>query len=131
MHLTLLTYGVGLVFLITLGPSFVHYIRSGTPLLSPLLLLALLIISGLDLHQTLYMNVVLTENRNPFLPLALVTGLGIVLSSVWLTPHYGVLGLLMAQGGVSALGYYWWPVLRGANGLGGPSYWKIFFRRST
>jgi O-antigen/teichoic acid export membrane protein len=130
MHLTLLTYLVGALFLIGAGPFFVQAIHAGTPLLPVPLLLALLVISGLEMHHSLYMQLVLTENRNPFLALSLVTGAGIVLGSLWLTPLYGVAGILLAQGLVQACGNNWWPVHRAARGLGGRMYWMAFFRQA-
>jgi len=89
-----------------------------------------LLIFGLEMHHVLYAGLVISENRNPFVAPALISGLATVVLSLMLTPRIGVWGLLIAQGFVQACFNNWWTIYRAIHGLGLPSrdYWKRYFR---
>jgi O-antigen/teichoic acid export membrane protein len=89
-----------------------------------------LLIFGLETHHVLYAGLVISENRNPFVAPALISGLATVVLSVILTPRIGVWGLLLAQGFVQACFNNWWTVYRAIHGLGlsGKDYWERYFR---
>ena len=78
----------------------------------------LALIRFLELHHSLYAGLVLSENQNPFLKTAVITGAAIVASSLVLTPVYGVWGMLLSAGVVQLCYANWWPVLRALRGLG-------------
>ena len=114
---TIVFFLVGALGIVFIGPAVLHLLGSRTPLLPLGPLAVLLVIQFLEVHHSQYAHLVLTENRNPFLKPALLSGLAVVALSVWLTPHLGVWGLLIAAGGVQACFNNWWTVLRGIRGL--------------
>jgi hypothetical protein len=124
-----LTYWTGGFALITLGPWLLNLIHAKTTLLPQEQLACLALILFLEAHHSLYATLVLGENYNPFLWPAILSGLGVVGASLWLTPQYGIWGMLLAQGVVQAAFNNWWPVRRALRGLGEHrfSYWKKFF----
>ena len=77
----------------------------------------MLIITFLEAHHAQYASLVVTENRNPFVAPALLSGLVIAAGSLWLAPRLGVTGILLAQGVVQLAFNNWWPVLRAIRGL--------------
>lgn len=95
----------------------------------PQLALALLVI-GLEMHHSLYGTLVISENQNPFVKPALISGVATVLLSLFLTMRIGVWGMLLAQGSVQAAFNNWWTVYRGIRGLGvSPGdYCRTYFR---
>jgi O-antigen/teichoic acid export membrane protein len=117
MRLTILSYVVGALVIIFLAPWVLHWMKSKTPLIFPEQLAVLALIRLLELHQTQYCFLVLSENYNPFLKPSLISGAGIVVVSMVLTPIYGVWGLILSMGLVGLFFNDWWPVLRALRGL--------------
>lgn len=129
-RLSLVFYVVGAAGLILLGNPALHFIGAKTFLLpSGQLALALLII-GLEMHHVLYGDLVVSENLNPFVWPALLSGGATLLLSLLLTPYIGVWGMLLAQGIAQASFNNWWTVYRGVRGLGlsWGEYWNRYAR---
>ena len=118
MRLTILSYVSGALVIIFLAPPALHLLGSKTPLIPWEQLAVLALIRFLELHHSLYAGLVLSENQNPFLKTAVITGAAIVASSLVLTPVYGVWGMLLSAGVVQLCYANWWPVLRALRGLG-------------
>ena len=118
MRLTILSYVSGALVIVFLAPPALRLLGSKTPLIPWEQLAVLAVIRFLELHHSLYAGVVLSENRNPFLKSALITGVAVVICSVLLTPVYGVWGMLISIGLVQLCYANWWPVLRALQGLG-------------
>jgi ABC-type spermidine/putrescine transport system permease subunit II len=78
------------------------------------------------MHHSLYAELVYSENVNPFVRPALISGVAIIILSVLLTPRFGVWGMLLAGGLVQLCFNNWWPVVRAIQGLGpaGQNYWR-------
>jgi O-antigen/teichoic acid export membrane protein len=117
MRLTLLSYAAGALAIIYVAPLALHWLGSKTPLISTEQLAVLALIRFLELHQTQYCLLVLSENHNPFLKPSLISGVAIVVVSLVLTPLYGIWGLLFSMGVVQLFFNVWWPVLRALRGL--------------
>jgi O-antigen/teichoic acid export membrane protein len=126
MRLTILSYWAGALCVIFLAPLVLNWVGSKTMLLPADQLAALALIRFLELHHAQYAGLVLSENRNPFLKSALLTGMAIVGCSVtslaigklkhW-TPYTGVWCLLLSTGLVQLCYNNWWPILRALRGL--------------
>jgi O-antigen/teichoic acid export membrane protein len=125
----LLSFGAGASVLLLLGRSLLELLNAGTQLLPAALLATLLLVQLLEMHHSLYAELVYSENVNPFVMPALISGSAIVILSVLLTPRFGVWGMLLATGLVQLCFNNWWPVLRAIRGLGaaGQNYWRGFF----
>jgi O-antigen/teichoic acid export membrane protein len=128
--LALLTFAVGAIILLSLGHPLLATLQARTELLPRTLLGTLLVIQLLEMHHSLYGELVYSENVNPFLKPALISGIAIVIASVLLTPRFGVWGMLLAAGVVQLCFNNWWPVLRAIRGLGpaGQNYWRFSFK---
>jgi O-antigen/teichoic acid export membrane protein len=122
----LLTFGAGAAALLLAGRPLLELLNAGTQLLPPALLATLLLIQLLEMHHSLYGELVYSENVNPFVKPALISGAAIVILSVLLTPRFGVWGMLVATGLVQLCFNNWWPILRAIRGLGpaGQNYWR-------
>jgi O-antigen/teichoic acid export membrane protein len=99
------------------GEPILTILGSNTRLLNAQYFLILGVIYFLETHHSMYAILVMSENHNPFLLPALLSGFAIFLISWWAAPHYGVLGIILSQGIVQLLWNNWWPVLRGWQGL--------------
>ncbi|EKN4704102.1 hypothetical protein ABF220_001785 [Yersinia ruckeri] len=67
-----------------------------------------------EMNHTICATIITTRNHVPFLLSSLVSGGGIVILSVVFTFHYeyGVIGLILAQGGVQLMYNNWkWPIV--------------------
>lgn len=122
----LLTFGAGAAVLLFLGRPLLELLNTRTQLLPGALLATLLLIQLLEMHHSLYGELVYSENVNPFVKPALISGGAIIILSVLLTPRLGVWGMLLASGLVQLCFNNWWPVLRAIRGLGpaGRNYWR-------
>ena len=129
-RMSILAYVAGTT-LVVFGLNFLlQLVGSHTPPLPrPQLALACLI-CGLEMHHVLYAGLVISENQNPFVAPALISGLATVALSVILTPRLGVWGLLISQGIVQASFNNWWTVYRAIKGLGlsWSNYWHRYLR---
>jgi O-antigen/teichoic acid export membrane protein len=123
----LLTFGVGAAALLSLGRPLLELFHARTQLLPAALLGTLLLIQLLEMHHSLYGELVYSENVNPFVKPALISGGAIIILSVLLTPRLGVWGMLLASGLVQLCFNNWWTVLRAIRGLGpaGQNYWRL------
>ena len=128
LMLALLTFGAGAAVLLLLGRPLLALWNARTQLLPAALLAALLVVQLLEMHHSLYGELVYSENVNPFVKPALISGLAIIILSVLLTPRLGVWGMLLASGLVQLCFNNWWPVRRAIRGLGpaGQNYWRRF-----
>lgn len=117
LYVGLFAGAVGVLGLGFLGPAALAALGSHTTLLPlwPFLLLGL--IMWLEYHHSQYASLVLTENENPFVWPAILSGVAIFVLSWWATGHWGLWGLVVAQGVVQLLWNNWWTVLRGIRGL--------------
>ena len=130
LRLTLLTFLVGATALVASGPTLLTLIRTQTHFLPNAVLVALLVVQLLEMHHSLYGGLVYSENVNPFLKPALISGAAIVALSLVLVPRYGLWGAVVSAGSVQLCFNNWWPVVRALRGLGNASktYWHGFFR---
>jgi O-antigen/teichoic acid export membrane protein len=117
LRLTVASFAAGAVVIIFAAPVVLAMIGSKTSLLPTAPLAAMLLIQFLEMHHNQYGHLVLSENHNPFLKPALLSGGAVMLLSVALTPRLGVWGLLLSAGTVQAAYSNWWTVLRGIRGL--------------
>jgi O-antigen/teichoic acid export membrane protein len=123
-------YLVGALLLLLFGNQVLQLIGSKTLLLPQGQLALALIILGLEMHHVLYASLIISENRNPFVAPALISGAATLTLSLLLTPHFGVWGMLLAQGCTQACFNNWWTVYRAIQGLGVPwiEYWQRYMR---
>ena len=130
-RLTIVVYTCLAIIVYQFGDPALRLIGSRTELLPRAQLGVVLIVFGLEMHHGLYAALVLSENRNPFVVPAIVSGFATLGLSLWLTPRYGVWGMLIAQGCVQASFNNWWPVVRAIRGLeiSASSYWRSYFTR--
>ena len=129
-RISITAYVVGAV-VVLLGLNFALRAVESHTMALPLGPLALAcLIFGLEMHHVLYAGLVFSENQNPFVAPALVSGVATVILSVILTPKIGIWGLLLAQGFVQACFNNWWTVYRAIQGLqlSWKSYWHRYFR---
>jgi O-antigen/teichoic acid export membrane protein len=131
-RLFILSYLTGTLAILFLAPDAFRMIGSKTMLIpfGPLAVLALILF--LEMHHWLYAQLVLSENHNPFLKPALISGTAIVLASILLTPKLGIWGLLISRGVIQACYNNWWPVGRALRGLKLKPcryFFRFFFQR--
>ncbi len=126
-RLTIICYFVGGGFLLVGGNPALQLIGSKTMLLPSGQLALALVIMGLEMHHTLYAGLIISENQNPFVAPALISGTATVLLSILLTPLIGVWGMLIAQGFTQACFNNWWTIYRAIKGLG--LSWTDYWRR--
>jgi O-antigen/teichoic acid export membrane protein len=86
----LLTFGAGAAALVLLGRPLLEWSNARTQLLPGGLLVTLLLIQLLEMHHSLYGELVYSENVNPFVKPALISGVAIIFLSVLLTPRCGL-----------------------------------------
>ena len=99
------------------GNSLLAIIDTQTPLLTKPLFLLLALILCLEQHHSQYTGLVLTENKNPFVWPAILSGLAIVTLSWLVVGTWGLLGIILVQGLVQLSWNNWFPVVRGMQGL--------------
>ncbi len=104
---------IGAVILIAFGPQIMALIGSKTSLLPRFFAGVLFFILLLDNHQNHYTNLVLSSNENPFVLSTILSGVVMISCSFWMTPRYGITGLLLSHGLVQLACNHWWPVVRG------------------
>ena len=113
-----LVFGIcGSMALAFFGKWMLELIGAKTHILSPNLIILLGIIIGLENHHSAYASLVLSENENPFVLPAFVSGIAIVSISWWAASHWGLMGIIATQGLVQLAWNNWWTVLRGLKGL--------------
>jgi O-antigen/teichoic acid export membrane protein len=110
------TWLLGGVFILLLGNTVLGWKGTSTRLLDTPYLLVFLAYLG---HQILYTNfgmLALTENVVPFFWVGLLTGVGMLLLSVVLTPLFGLWGLILAPLVAEAAFSGWFTIRRGFRG---------------
>ncbi len=129
-RLSIVAYILGGAALLLFGGFGLDRIGANTKFLPPGELALALLIIGLEMHHSLYGALVISENQNPFVKPALLSGVATILLSLFLTARIGVWGMLLAQGGVQASFNNWWTVCRGIRGLGlsTAAYWRMYFQ---
>lgn len=129
-RLSIVVYVAGATFILAFGDTFLRAFGAQTTLLPTAQLALLFLVLGLIMHHVLYAFLVVSENQNPFVWPALISGGATILVSFLLTPRVGIWGMLLAQGIVQASFSNWWTVYRGIRGLGlsGSEYWQRYFR---
>tara|TARA_B100000989_G_scaffold297194_1_gene282270 strand:- start:15416 stop:16753 length:1338 start_codon:yes stop_codon:yes gene_type:complete len=107
-----LIYVVAFIGIFFLGNFMLQLIGSEAKLIDSILLIIVGIISLLELNHSLAVSYLTTRNEIIFAKAALLSGLASVLMGFILGATYGVLGLILAQGGVQLLYNNWrWPQL--------------------
>jgi hypothetical protein len=95
--------GCSLLFIFILICSFVflshaeHLFSLTLPSLESTLLSAFFICYFLELLHTIAASFVISLNRNPFVLISYVSGFSIIISSYFIAPIYGSIGLIMCQ----------------------------------
>lgn len=113
----LLAASCGIFVLSFWGNGFLMLLGSKTTLLPTATLLLLGLVTILEQHHSQYGSLVLTENQNPFIKPALISGIAIAFLS-WLGAQYWhAAGLIAAQGFVQLCWNNWWTIKRGLAGL--------------
>lgn len=127
-RLSIVVYIFGASILLVAGNLGLETIGAKTLLLPRAQLGMALLIFGLEMHHSLYAGLVISENQNPFVLPALLSGGATLLLSVLLTPRLGIWGMLLSQGLVQGCFNNWWTVYRAVRGLDIPwiEYWRRF-----
>lgn len=108
---------VGATVLILFGEQILALIGSKTQMLPAVFASTLFIIMLLDNHQNYYANLVMATNENPFVLPSLLSGIGMIALSLFMTPRFGLAGLLLSHGLAQLACNHWWPVLCGLRTL--------------
>jgi O-antigen/teichoic acid export membrane protein len=129
-RISIVLYIMGALFLLFFGNQILQLIGSKTMLLPRGQLALTLLIIGLEMHHVFYANLIISENQNPFVMPALLSGAATLLLSLVLTPRLGVWGMLLAQGCTQACFNNWWILYRAIRGLGlsWTEYWRRYFQ---
>lgn len=98
-------------------PIALGFLGSQTSVLPPQLFMILGVILWLENHHSVYAGLVLSENNNPFILPALISGVLILSISWWAAGIWGILGIILTQGIIQLLWNNWWTVWRGIRGL--------------
>ncbi len=111
-------YLAGALVLLFLGDWLLGaLVGARTPLLPRFELGVLLLVIGLEVHTSLFRELVLTANQNPFVKPVLFSALTSVVLAMILTPATGLLGVMLAPGLVQLLFNNWWIVGQGIRSL--------------
>ena len=129
-RMSVAAYVIGALVIIFGLNSGLEMVGSHTLALPRVQLAFACLICGLEMHHVLYAGLVISENQNPFVAPALISGVTTVVLSIVLTPKLGVWGLLVSQGIVQASFNNWWTVYRAVKGLGlsWGNYWYRYIR---
>ncbi len=108
---------LAIIILSIWGNTILQLLGANTGLLSTPIFFLLGLILWLECHHSQYASLVLTENNNPFIWPAIFSGIAIFCFSWWASGIWGVMGMLIAQGGVQLCWNNWWTVVRAIKGL--------------
>lgn len=100
-----------------IGQPILDLLGSQTQILPSHLFILLGLILCLEHHHSAYGCLVLSENHNPFIIPALVSGVAIFISSWWAADIWQLTGVIACQGIVQLAWNNWWTVARGLKGL--------------
>ncbi|WP_120806412.1 O-unit flippase-like protein [Yersinia sp. IP36721] len=107
-------YLIGFLFVVVLSGFVFPLLNINLSLLPQNYILILGFIYFLEMNHTICATIITTKNHVPFLSSSLISGAGIVILSIVFTFYYeyGVIGLILAQGGVQLIYNNWkWPVV--------------------
>lgn len=107
---------LGLV-LIFWGDLMLRFIGSRSVLLSRDVLMCFVVFRLLEFNHSQFASLVVSQNNMPFLLPAIVSGIAIVIGSVFFVPEHGVLGAVLVVGVVQLLFNNWYPVVLGLRAL--------------
>jgi O-antigen/teichoic acid export membrane protein len=129
-RVSIVFFVLGGLVLLFWGNLALQTIGAKTLLLPKAQLALALLIFGLEMHHSLYAGLIISENQNPFVAPALISGTATLALSLLLTPRLGVWGMLLAQGISQACFNNWWTVFRAIRGLGlsWTEYWQRYVR---
>lgn len=129
-RISIVVFVLGGLLLLFGGNFALQTIGAKTLLLPQAQLAFALLIFGLEMHHTLYANLIISENQNPFVAPSLLSGTAILVLSLILTPRLGIWGMLLAQGFIQACFNNWWPIWRALRGLkiSWTEYWQRYLR---
>lgn len=103
-------YFMGLLFILIWGKELLWLIDSHTMLLPFWYIFALGVIVFLEMNHSIAATYLTTMNKVPFLKAALFSGILILIFSLLLIKPLGLIGLIIAQGGVQLAYNNWkWP----------------------
>jgi O-antigen/teichoic acid export membrane protein len=106
----LLVYSIASLMVLFFGNYFLISIGSSTKLPNYFVLLGMVAVFLLEINHGTCANFITTGNKIPFVGAAVITGGGIVITSILLTPIFGIAGLVISQGIVQAAYNNWkWP----------------------
>jgi len=111
---------MGMLMVIALsfyGDTLLEILGSKTNFIESTSFLILGLVYLLETHHSMYAGLVMSENQNPFLFPALLSGLAIFVVSWWAASRYGLFGIIVSQGCVQLAWNNWWTVRRGWKGL--------------
>ena len=128
LRIAILTFVLGAFAILLLGNTMLHLLGAKTLLLPTAQLAVILFIYFLEMNHSCHAALVISENVNPFVLPALLSGSAVVLLSLLLTPIWAIWGIIASFGIVQIAFNNWWPVLRAIRGLGlrPKAYWQIF-----
>jgi O-antigen/teichoic acid export membrane protein len=119
-------YILGSIGVVSLAPQLLYWIGSHTQLVTSPLIIVILAMVFLEQFHVQHACLVFSENKNPFMWPALISGVAVVLFSCILTPCLHLWGMVLAQAGVQLAFNNWWTVLQGLKSirLTFPQYFK-------
>ena len=111
LFLALIVYLVSALSVIFFGNYFLSAIGSSIKLPNDFILSIMAIVFLLEINHGTCANFITTGNQIPFVKAAIFTGIGIVVASIFLTPTFGIVGLVISQGLVQVAYNNWkWPM---------------------
>jgi hypothetical protein len=99
------------------GDNALRLIGSKSSLLPSAAFCFLGLVMWLETHHSQYGSLVLTENHNPFVLPAILSGVCILSLSIFAATRWGVVGIIASQFVVQLAWNNWWTVRRGLKGL--------------
>ncbi|MEM9446251.1 MAG: hypothetical protein AAGA18_12975 [Verrucomicrobiota bacterium] len=108
--LNFLTYVSLSTILIIFGPTMIDLIGGETTLPTVFILSVIGVSYGLETMKGAVANMVLTENKNPFWLVWLLSGVAVLVASIFFSGLYGIVGLPFAMIVVGLVTSYWWSV---------------------
>jgi O-antigen/teichoic acid export membrane protein len=117
--LAIVTYWLLVITSAVAGPAVLTYLHSNAELLQPEAMLFMSLYLFLELNHSYFATLIMSENRVPFVPAALISGFLIISGSAFLaaTTALGVWSVLLVQGGVQGAFNNWYWVWKGIHVL--------------
>jgi O-antigen/teichoic acid export membrane protein len=102
------TYALGAAGLLILARPLLQFMKSRTPILPLPLLLALLVMVGLDFLVGFHSAVIVSANRFPHMKIYVASGIATIALAFALGSLFGVAGIIAAPILVQLACAYWW-----------------------